>query len=474
MLRATRKIDLLERYRVPYRVEGLDGDVLEVSRAGGEGPYLLSVGSDRPIRHYLLDGASLFVALADEAAVNEAVARYGGDWVPEIPIVDLAGVQQGAVLAGPEGSVLLPFALDAPFDNLLEERYRSDRAHVRAIGTRSYYAVRPLLPRKVQVGLRRRFRQIQDRASFPSWPVETSLHRLEALVLGLLERVAGEPLPWISSWPEPYSWALVLTHDVERAVGYANVRTVRALESSADLRSAWYFVPGRDYTVEQSMLDELRADGCEIGLHGLRHDGLDLARATFPSRVGAMRSFAREWGVSGFRSPSTYRDRQLLQQLELLHDSSWSDVARYEPQPGGCCSWLPFFIGEGFVELPITLPQDYTMFELRQERTERPWVEKAEFLRDQEGMALILTHPDYLKGPERLGAYERFLAHAKQEQAVWHALPHEVAQWWVKRAASRLERNGDGWEVVGPAAGEARIRLSAPIQPPVSAAIAFS
>jgi hypothetical protein len=317
------------------------------------------------------------------------------------------------------------------------------------------------------MALRRRFRRLQERAALPAWPTETSLHRLEALMLALVQRVAGEPLPWLAPWPAPHTWALVLTHDVERSPGYAHIEAIREVEAVHGLRSAWYFVPERDYRVDESLLDRLRAGGCEICLHGLRHDGRDLSPGVFQDRLPAMRAYAAQWGARGFRGPATQRDEELLQQLGLEHDSSWSDVARYEPQPGGCCSWLPFFIGN-LVELPITLPQDHTLFELRGERTEASWLDKAAFLREHEGMALILTHPDYLLDQQRLDAYERFIAAQEHDSTAWHALPHEVAAWWRRRAATHVERQDGSWTVVGPAATQARLRIGAPVPPPAS------
>jgi hypothetical protein len=47
--------------------------------------------------------------------------------------------------------------------------------------------------------------------------------------------------------------------------------------------------------------------------------------------------------------------------LPFEYDSSYPDTDPFEPQPGGCCSWLPYFNGP-LVELPITLPQDHTLF----------------------------------------------------------------------------------------------------------------
>ena len=61
----------------------------------------------------------------------------------------------------------------------------------RAAVLRGYYLMRPALPRRLQLRLRRAFTQVQDRASFPGWPIEDSLHALYAWLFGLLAELAG-------------------------------------------------------------------------------------------------------------------------------------------------------------------------------------------------------------------------------------------------------------------------------------------
>jgi peptidoglycan/xylan/chitin deacetylase (PgdA/CDA1 family) len=470
MLVASRRIGLLDRYRVPYTVNPstAEAPVVRIARADGQGPELLSVPAaiDAPRGPFIIDGAFLHAPVADtNAAALTAGSRRG--WTDETPIVDELGVTRSAVGRGADGSVLLPFDIDAPLDALLEERYTLRRRGLRQVATRGYYRARRVIPRQLQMTLRRRYRAIQERSPFPAWPTETSLHRLEALILGLVEEVAGEPLPWISHWPNDYQWTLVLTHDVERAGGYRLVERMQAIEAQNGLRSAWYFVPERDYVVEDALLARLRDAGCEICLHGLHHDGRDMTPGVFHQRLPAMQRYAKQWGAQGFRSPSTHRDAALLRELGLQHDSSWSDVATYEPEPGGSCSWLPYFIGD-VVELPITLPQDHTLFDLRGERTEERWLEKAAFLREEGGMGLLLTHPDYLVEPERLALYERFLAAQATDTSAWHALPREVADWWRRRASSSLQQSGGQWVVTGAAAADGRVRLGAPELPQIS------
>jgi hypothetical protein len=146
--------------------------------------------------------------------------------------------------------------------------------------------------------------------------------------------------------------------------------------------------------------------------------------------------------------------------LGFDYDSSYPDTDPYEPQSGGCCTWLPFF-NDKLVELPITLPQDHTLFTILGHTDASTWVEKARYLRRRGGMALLITHPDYLHGAT-VSSYARFLETFADDSSVWRAVPREVSAWWRRRAASNVERHAGEWRVAGPAAGEASIRYASP------------
>lgn len=173
-----------------------------------------------------------------------------------------------------------------------------------------------------------------------------------------------------------------------------------------------------------------------------------------------MRRYAERWGAVGFRSPATHRVWEWMPLLGFEYDSSSPDTDPYEPIPGGCCTWLPFFNRE-LVELPITVVQDHTLFVILQQTDASAWQEKCDFLRAREGMAVILTHPDYAgDGSPLAQAYRDLLDRYRSDPSAWHALPRDVADWWRRRAASSIEwRNGNA-VVVGPAAGEATIRFA--------------
>jgi hypothetical protein len=181
----------------------------------------------------------------------------------------------------------------------------------------------------------------------------------------------------------------------------------------------------------------------------------------FEQRLPAIRDYARRWGATGFRSPATQRVWEWMPELGFDYDSSYTDTDPYEPQAGGCCSYLPFFNQEQ-VELPITLPQDHTLFVILQQTDGDLWVDKARHIRDRGGMALALAHPDYAVDARLVSAWSRLLAEFRDDDTAWRALPGEVAAWWRRRAASTLREDGDGWRVEGPAAADGVLRFAEP------------
>jgi hypothetical protein len=113
------------------------------------------------------------------------------------------------------------------------------------------------------------------------------------------------------------------------------------------------------------------------------------------------------------------------------------------------------------VELPVTLPQDFVLFNLLKEPDETMWLEKARYVRDRGGMALLIAHPDYMLDAAPRDAYERLLVAFRDDPTAWKALPRDVANWWLRRDASHLERRNGQWEVAGPAAADGAVSFVA-------------
>jgi len=62
---------------------------------------------------------------------------------------------------------------------------------------------------------------------------------------------------------------------------------------------------------------------------------------------------------------------------------------------------FPFIVNNGagkrnFVELPYTLPQDFTLFVILQEKNINIWRTKLDWIAQKGGMALLNAHPDYM------------------------------------------------------------------------------
>jgi hypothetical protein len=414
-------------------------------------------------RRFRLGELILHGRLLGDDLVAQALTAEAGTWSRAEALCDDDGAILGSVWRCPDGSIALPFDPAEVVTRFWSERYVDTlgggaRRKVRSAGLGAYYAARPLLPRPVQIGLRRAASRVQRRRSFPRWPVEDSLHGFLELVLQWASSLAGEPVPSIAPWPAGRTWALVLTHDVETALGVARIPVLRDVDRRAGHPGSWNLVPGR-YPVDDALVADLRRSGLEVGVHGLYHDGRDLDPRELPHRLPQMRRWAQRWGAVGFRSPATHRDWDVMSTLPFEYDSSSPDTDPFEPRAGGCCSWLPFFNG-AVVELPITLPQDHTLFVILRARDGQSWIDKAERIRARGGLALMITHPDYVDAGPAVAAYEHLLRHFAADTGVWRAVPAEVAAWWRRRAASSLERDGESWRVVGAAAGEAAVSFT--------------
>lgn len=479
MFESSHQFAFFDYFRVPYTVEPSLAPAaaarmpvpvhrLALAEPSGDAPRALfwpaaATGAAPPGRYQLRD-FTFFGHVAAGTAVTGTLGQLGPGWHPIEPISGGAADQDASVWQDAEGNVFLPFDPGEVMRIFWSEAYRQIgrpalSRYGRAALLRGYYLLRPALPRQLQLRLRRGYTRVQDRSPFPGWPVEDSCHAFYGWLFGLLAGLAGQPVPYLSLWPDGRSWALVLTHDVETDDGCRSLDLLRGPERELGYRSSWNFVPLR-YSVPEGTLRGLREEGCEIGVHGLRHDGRDLAsRRLLAQRLPGIREHADRWQAVGFRSPATQRHWELMPTLGFDYDTSYTDTDPYEPQPGGCCTYLPYF-NEGMIELPITLAQDHTVFTILQSPDAEVWLRKVEFLRAHDGMALVLTHPDYAHDARLAHGYRAILERYRDDNTAWHALPREVSAWWRERAGSQLRRSADGWRIEGPAADRGRVELA--------------
>ncbi len=254
-------------------------------------------------------------------------------------------------------------------------------------------------------------------------------------------RPAGFP-----EWPDGKQFAFVLMHDVETAFGQDKVFNLAELEKEKGFRSSFNFVPER-YEQNYDLHSHLKANGFEIGVHGLNHDGkLFSSKDIFKGRANKINQYLIDWDADGFCSPSSFHNLSWMHDLNINYESSTFDTDPFEPQSDGVETIYPFWVqdpnnqGRGFVELPYTLPQDHLLFVILQEETSDIWQRKLDWIAENGGMALIITHPDYMNfGQSPMGLeeypverYSDFLDYVNETYGgqFWHAQPREVANYF--------------------------------------------
>jgi peptidoglycan/xylan/chitin deacetylase (PgdA/CDA1 family) len=299
---------------------------------------------------------------------------------------------------------------------------------------RAYYTLKPVLPRGLSHVLRRLYRRVIEPSFRLGWPIEDRYARFQWGVLEHLLHLTGRrSASYIDFWPNGHPFAFTLTHDVETGEGQAFVRSVADLDSSYGFRSSFNFVVG-DYRLDQDLIEELEERGFEVGVHGVHHDGKGFwSRDEFLRRSEYVNRQLPRLHAVGYRAPLTHRHPVWMQALDIEYDLSFFDTDPFEPMAGGTMSLWPFSLGR-FIELPYTLVQDHTLTAVLGETTPRIWLDKVDFIRRYSGLALVITHPDYLREPQTWRIYADFLRSMRNAADFWHALPRDVARWWRRRA----------------------------------------
>jgi hypothetical protein len=296
-----------------------------------------------------------------------------------------------------------------------------------------YYRIRPWIPRRVQILLRRALAARKIEASRAVWPIRPE--------------TAKPPNNW-AGWPNKKKFAFVLSHDVDTAAGHDRCRKLEHLEEELGFRSSFNFVP-EGYKVSRALRSDLVVSGFEVGVHGLSHDPrLLIQKKRFDSNSPRIKAYLKEWGAVGFNAPSMVSNLDWISSLDVEYDSSTFDTDPFEPISEGAGTIFPFvYCGRygthPFVELPYTLPQDHCLFIILKEKNIDTWKKKLAWIAANGGMALLNTHPDYMhfgggrRGFEEYPAefYAVFLEHIREAYSgqYWHVLPRELARFWKNR-----------------------------------------
>jgi hypothetical protein len=364
-------------------------------------------------------------------------------------------------------TVVLPFDPKEVIENCLFEKYvarENGKASRAGVARKVYYFFRPLMPVAARKHLQRFSLRGWDRILFPRWPVDLTVDHLYEMLLADAMRAQGiSDLPFVWFWPNGYCACTSITHDVETVAGRDFCSSLMDINDSFDIKSSFQVVPEERYEVAEEFLGSIRDRGFEVNVHDLNHDGnLFIDYAQFLDRVKKINMYAKKFKARGFRSAVLYRNMDWMDALEFEYDMSVPNVAHLDPQRGGCCTVMPYFVGER-LEIPVTATQDYALFHILSDYSTRLWEQQISIIKEAHGLASFIVHPDYVIERRARSTYERLLAHLsslREEHNVWVALPSEINDWWRARAKMRVSLIKGRWQVEGEGSGRARVAFA--------------
>ena len=362
------------------------------------------------------------------------------------------------------GMASLPFDVSQVVDGLRWEKYADNWQNQNAsFGLASlYYLVRPLLPVAVRKHLQKIRLRGWDQIPFPRWPVDRTVDNFLEQVLLLSMRAQGlKQIPFIWFWPDGTRGCSLMTHDVETSLGVDLCGMLMDVNDSFGIKASFQVIPEGRYQVTPAFLQSIRDRGFEVVIHDLNHDGhLFRNRERFVERAVKINAYGKEFCASGFRAAVLYRNQSWYEQLDFQYDMSVPNVAHLDPQRGGCCTVMPYFVGN-VLEIPVTTTQDYTLFHILNDYSTTLWERQINLIMEKSGLMSFIVHPDYLTGPREIETYKALLtrlSELREKRNVWIATPGEVNSWWRQRAKMQLVEDGQGWRIEG--AGRERARVA--------------
>ena len=236
---------------------------------------------------------------------------------------------------------------------------------------------------------------------FPAWPIERSLDQ-DVVFPGYDGRRA----------------AMLITHDIDSTPELAAIRGIRDWERDLGLVASFGFVPRVSWPPEDTAR-ALVAEGCEVYVHDLAHNG----RLPYQPRDAIRAAFRRLFDASPWAAAlmRTFRAGQLLCSPELVDvvaeffavDMSIPDSERDGPygDQAGAGTVFPFKL-RGLLEIPVTMPQEVFLrqvYGLSADATLGIWREKLTYIKERGGVASLNVHPVWLERDAELARVLRTL-----------------------------------------------------------------
>jgi hypothetical protein len=379
------------------------------------------------------------------------------------PVADkvLCNVADKIVFDG--STCVLPFDPTEAARNLRQERYVAKEApsSVKTFARKVYYALRPVLPVLLRRPLQKAWLKGWEKTAFPTWPVDCSVDAMFEMLMRMMLQASGEnEIPFIWFWPDGMTGCATMTHDVETDAGLKFCRELMDINDSFGIKSSFQLIPDARYTVRAEDLVAIKERGFEANVHDLKHDGhLFDDYQQFQEAAVKINEFGARFGSDGFRAAVLYRNQEWFSALDFAYDMSVPNVGHLDPQRGGCCTVMPYFIND-LVEIPVTATQDYTLFHVLKLYSIDLWREQMRRIFKKHGMASFIVHPDYLDTQKAVSVYKELLGYLAELRAtakIWIALPGEINRWWRQRSKMKLVSDHDGWHIEGEGCDRAQI-----------------
>ena len=354
-----------------------------------------------------------------------------------------------------DGFAQLPFDPSQVADNLRREVYVRDWRDGASASklAQLYYALRPLLPLWVRKQLQKAYVGNWHDLAFPKWPVDCTVDKLMTELLIFSMRTTGnDRIPFIWFWPKNAVSCAIVTHDVENKSASDFCEQLLDIDDSFGVKASFQLMPECRSAVRRELLQSIQNRGFEIALHDLDHDGhVYENHARFVDRAAEINFNANKYGAEGFRAGYLYRKQLWYDALKVSYDMSIPNVAHLDPQRGGCCTVMPYFLGD-VLELPVTTTHDYTLFHILDDDSIDLWKKQIEIILGNYGLISFIVHPEQLIDKRQRCMYEALLAYLsclQDETGIWMTTPGEVNRWWRQRSEMRLVQNTNGWQIEG-------------------------
>lgn len=280
-------------------------------------------------------------------------------------------------------------------NDILNEKYRKKRNLISKLPV-SYRVV----PRSLRTALLVFYGKI-SRKKFPDWPLDTTAD-------DMVKKKGRRCL-------------VVLTHDIDSQEAVDNIDKLIDIEKKHGVKSCINILANK-YDVMKFKAFENQ--GFEIGCHGWNHDGKLLQNL---DRIKKSKEKLKQFKIKGFRSPFLDRNDEMFKEVLKYFKYDSSVPTTNYPLRSGCASVFPFKKGK-LLEIPITVPQDYTLFNILKLSDEKAFaILKYCFdeIIKRKGVICLIAHPESYDFGGHLKLYEKIIVYLKSKKLKF-VLPRQI------------------------------------------------